>query len=102
MPIPWKQLERDAATALGGQRNSRGDDFSRSDCDVSHPLFSIECKYRKSLPKLLTEALAQAKRYNHKKVPIAVLKERGQRGAIVALSLADFQDLLGKIGGAEQ
>lgn len=93
----WKRLEKSAAGSLGGRRNVRGGDFSQSIADVEHPLFSIECKYRKQLPKLLTNGLAQAAGYNKDKIPLLVVKERYQRGALVVLKLSDFEDLLGKL-----
>jgi hypothetical protein len=93
----WKRAERQAARALGGKRNSRGGDFSQSMPDVEHPLFSIECKYRKTLPRLLRLGLEQAARYDASKPPLLVVKERQQRGALVVLRLADFADLLGPL-----
>jgi hypothetical protein len=50
----WKALERTVAKKLGGKRIYRGADFSKSLPDVDHPLFALECKYRKGLPKLYT------------------------------------------------
>ena len=56
----WKDLERKTARVLGGHRNSRGGDFGQSMADVEHPLLSVECKYRKTLPKFLREGIFQA------------------------------------------
>jgi len=93
----WKQAERQAAKALGGTRNSRGGDFGQAMPDVTHPLFSIEVKYRKTLPRLLRLGLDQATRYDGSKAPLLVVKERYQRGALVVLRLADFVDLIGPL-----
>jgi hypothetical protein len=97
MPTPWKELERRAAKALGGTRNLRGSDFSKPGADVEHKLFSIEAKYRARLPVLLRDGLAQAKRYDGKKVPLLLIKSRGQRGAYAVLHLSDLVDLLGPV-----
>ena len=93
----WKDLERSTARVLGGQRNSRGGDFSQSMADVEHPLLSIEAKYRAKLPRLLVDGMAQAAGYDKAKIPVLVVKERYQRGALVVLRLKDFEDLFGDI-----
>jgi hypothetical protein len=93
----WKDLERIVAKKLGGTRNTRGADFSRSLPDVQHALFSVECKYRKALPQLLRLGLEQAAGYDIKKPPLLVIKERYKHGALVVLKLADFEDLFGKL-----
>ena len=98
MSQAWKSLERQIARAIGGQRNKRGGDFSQSLPDVESEALVIECKYRKSLPQWLKDALAQAKRYAHdERFPAVVLKERYQHGAIVVMSLDDFVDWFGKV-----
>jgi len=97
MGAAWKQAERQAAKALGGKRNSRGADFGKSMPDVEHPLFSVECKYRKQLPRLLRLGLEQAASYDHTRPPLLVVKERGMHGAFVVMKLADFTDLFGPL-----
>lgn len=87
---PWKRLEKTTAVAMGGKRVLRGADFSRSAPDVEMEGFSVECKYRKNLPKLLLEGLAQAQKYAPEKIPLLVVKQRYQRGALVVLRLDDF------------
>ena len=98
----WKDLERNTAKALGGKRNQRGADFSQSCPDVEHPLFTVEVKYRKALPRLLRLGLEQAQRYSSTKPPLLVVKERGQRGALVVLRLTDFVDLFGPLQELEK
>ena len=98
----WKQAEKQAARVLGGKRNQRGADFSQSCPDVEHPLFTVEVKYRKALPRLLRLGLEQAQRYSSTKPPLLVVKERGQRGALVVLRLADFVDLFGPLQELEK
>lgn len=53
-----------------------------------------ECKSRRRLPRLLTDALDQARRYAPGATPIAVLREAGSR-ALVALELEAFVRLVG-------
>lgn len=52
----WKDLEREVARTLGGQRRVRVS-YSESCCDVIHPLWSIECKYGKQVPSYLVRDL---------------------------------------------
>lgn len=97
MSAAWKNAERSSAQALGGTRNKRGADFSKSMPDIEHPLFSVECKYRKLLPRLLRLGLEQAQRYDSQKPPLLIIKERYQRGALVVMRLDDFVDLVGPL-----
>ena len=92
----WKALERKAAKKLGGVRNKRGADFSKTAPDVEHPLFAVECKKRKALPALLRKGLEQAARYS-KKPPLLVLEERFKKTSLVVLKLNDFCDLFGPL-----
>ena len=98
----WKNHERQTARALSGKRVSRGANFSTSVPDIEHPLFSVECKYRKQLPRLFRLGLAQAQGYDSTKPPLLVIKERYQRGAFVVLRLNDFTDLLGAFGKEDE
>lgn len=97
----WKNHERTTAEVLGGKRVSRGADFGESAPDIEHPIFSIECKYRKKLSSFLKEGLDQARSYSTTKTPILVLRERGTHGAMVVMELKDFALHMGSIGGSE-
>ena len=61
---------------------------------MDHPWFSVECKYRKTLPKLVMDGLNQAKRHGRGKVPLLFLKERGKHGGVVCVHSADFRKIL--------
>jgi hypothetical protein len=93
----WKEAERRAAKALGGTRNKRGEDFSQSVADVSHPLFAVEVKQRKKFPQLWREGLAQAQRYDTRKPPLLVIHEHCSKTDLVCLKLKDFVDLFGPL-----
>lgn len=93
----WKDLERKVAKELGGKRVLRGADFSDSAPDVEHHEWAIECKSRKTLPKLMTEGLKQAKGYHQHKTPILICKEKHKKGEIVCMYLEDFKRWLGHI-----
>ena len=95
----WKWHERKTAAALGGRRNSRGNDFSQSMPDVEHPRLSIECKYRAKISLFLKDGLRQAEGYYPDKIPFLVLKEKHMRGELVVIRLKDFQGLFGEIKG---
>jgi hypothetical protein len=89
----WKDHERAVAKALGGTRSPN---TGKGSPDIEHPLWSIECKYRKQIPLLVTEGLAQARRYDDVKTPLLVLKEKNKKGAIVCMDIKDFVDWHGK------
>jgi hypothetical protein len=89
----WKRHEKRTAEVLGGKRVIRTD-FSQSLPDVEHPLLSIECKYRAKLSRFLIDGLEQAQKYDPKKIPVLVLKEKGMRGAFAILRLEDFANLI--------
>lgn len=92
----WKRHEKKVAMLLHGRRHSRGNNYAEEAGDVEHPLFSVECKYRKKLPALLLQGLSQARRYSSKP-PLLVLKEQGRQSELVVMSLADFVDLFGAL-----
>lgn len=48
----WKELEKEVAHVLGGKRNIRVGYHDRV-ADIDHPIYSIECKYGKQVPKYL-------------------------------------------------
>jgi len=97
----WKRLEKKVAQEVGGRRTSR----PWADLpDVESDWLVAECKHRKSLPKWLKDALAQAKRYaGPSQLPIVVLHERYQRDSMVLLSLKDFTEWFcnGEVPGTE-
>lgn len=100
MSANWKNLERKAAGALNGKRNiERGMDYHLSRPDVTHPLLSIECKYRKKISSFLKDGIAQARSYAPEKIPVLILKEKNMKGELIVIRLADFQDLFGEIKG---
>ncbi len=88
----WKALERWVAEYLGGQR------VWQELQDVSHPVYSIECKMRKQLPHWLQDAVQQSiTNAPPKKLPIVVLHEKGQpRGkSLVVIRLDLFREWYG-------
>lgn len=96
MGSSWKRLERQAAQALGGKRIIRAD-FGQSLPDVDHNLFSIECKLRAKLPRLLRLGLEQAEKYDENKISLLILKERYARESLVVLKMKDFKSLFGHL-----
>lgn len=90
----WKAAEREAARALGGARHVREHRFESSG-DVDHGFLSVECKSRRTLPKWLRDALAQAQRYHPDRPPVVVLREKGNREALVLARLEDVSAWFG-------
>lgn len=97
MSKAWKALERATAATLGGKRHLRAH-RGEPGPDVDLPdgsLLSVECKYRRTVPAIVRDGLAQAAANGGAgKVPLLVLKARGMRGALAVLSLADLARLL--------
>jgi hypothetical protein len=92
----WKRDERRVAAAVGGQRLGPGTDRA----DVRAQGLCCEVKRRAALPKWLTEAVQQARRYaGEYDLPIAVIHQAGERiaNALVVMRLADFQDWHGAL-----
>ncbi len=84
----WKRLERSVARKLGAKRNPNN---GRPQADVESPELVCECKYRRTLPAWLKEALAQAKAQAKGRLPVVVIRERYRHDAIVVMALSDFQ-----------
>jgi len=100
--MSWKDVERAVAHRLGGQRVPVSGRAGQP--DVVHPWLAIEVKHRRSLPRWLLSALAQARAAAQPgQLPVAVLHEHGQRyrDALVVLRLADFEEWFGPLGGGD-
>lgn len=98
----WKDMERVAARRLNGRRVGPS---GTSTADVVNERLAVECKSRKSLPKLITEAMAQAVRAAAPgQTPLVILHEKGKRhnDDIVCMRLIDYQDWYGQIDIAEE
>jgi hypothetical protein len=90
----WKALEKKAAQKLGGERLTRGDDFSQSILDVEHDWLACDAKWRSSLAtatwykKLVKD---NEKIYGKgNKIPILIIKEKNMRGELVVIDIDDF------------
>jgi len=80
-PSNWKRHERQVA-ALLGKGSKRIPNSGYGQPDVSHDLFGVEVKHRKSFPSWLQEAVAQARtNCPSTKVPLTVfcVSKRGQK-----------------------
>ena len=88
----WKQTERKLAKLLGGKRVPvHSTDGIK--CDITCPVWSVECKERKSLPSWLLDAMGQAEANQEKgKLAMLVLHRKGDdyKKALVILSLEAF------------
>ena len=95
MSDQWKKLERKVARKLGGKRVYRMGNWGEGKVDVDHPVFSIECKEGKQVPKFYYKAMQQAKLYDLNKVPIVVSHRYREREAMVTMRLKDFEEFFG-------
>ena len=75
---------------LGGKRipiNGRGG------VDVDHPVFAVECKYRRVLPQWITQAVAQAKRDPQNRLPIVPVRWAGRDEAVFIMPERTFLEM---------
>lgn len=90
--------ELEAAKLLGGRRQLRLRFESRPDLDpIELPsgfVLQPEVKTRRRLPRLITRALEQARRYEPAAVPLAIVSEYGGE-AIACLPLRAFAAIVG-------
>ena len=88
----WKKYERRIARDLGGRRvGVLGSE------DIEHPIYSIEAKLLKSLPKWLTGLWKQTQgNCPAGKIPFACVKEKNRNddNAFVILRYIDFKNLI--------
>ena len=90
----WKRFERRVAARVSG---SRIPITGRENLDIAHPLFGIECKYRKHLPKwLFGNAIRQAVDGSGKdKLPIVVVGQYHKTEMYVVMRMEVFLDVAG-------
>ena len=90
----WKQLERDAATAVGGSRQPAA--AGRGGADVLAPGVVVECKHRASSAHGTTYRAERAKRRKELAdgaLFVLVTRDRG-REALATVTLDDLAELL--------
>lgn len=91
----WKTHERKVAQLAGGKRNGA---TGTNSADVSTDLLDIEVKHGKRIPKLVVDALAQAKRNAAPgRVPVVVLHPAHSSHYIAVLDLQDLLNLINKV-----
>lgn len=92
----WKDLEREAARALGGKRVVRPD-FGEPDVDVTVPAWPelrVDCKaYKRFAHHSLMQDIERKYCDRPGQVPVLVTKHERQRGAYVTVPL----DWLGQV-----
>jgi len=90
----WKQLERDAAAAVGGSRQPAA--AGRGGADVLAPGVVVECKHRASTAHGTTYRAERAKRRQELAdgaLFVLVTRDRG-REALATVRLAELAELL--------
>jgi len=96
----WKNLEKQAARILGGERVSTAK-LGQSCPDFETPVFVGETKLRAELPRWFTEPLRKTELHaaGSGKIPLVLWKEKGKRtgSALAVLRLKDLEDLTGRI-----
>lgn len=97
--------ERDVARQLGSTRTARRGCYEpRADVAVieapTGDRLVAEAKLRQRLPRLITDGLAQAQRYQPGAIPLLVLRERGSTRNLAVIDLRVLVRLLGIEVGA--
>jgi len=99
----WKQLERDAAAAVGGSRQPASS--GHGGADVLAPGLVVECKHRASSAHGTIYRAERAKRRSElaggQTLFVLVTRDRG-REALATVTLADLAELLQTAGRMTQ
>lgn len=91
----WKQRERKAARALGGERSSEP---GKASPDGTSDTYIVECKLRNKLPQWIKDGLATARGHaSDTQLGLLILHEKGARDDLVVLSLNDFKEWFGEV-----
>ena len=91
----WKQRERKAARALGGERSSQP---GKSAANGTSDAYIVESKSRVFLPQWIKDGLATARGHaSDDQLGLLILHEKGARDDLVVLSLHDFKDWFGEV-----
>lgn len=92
----WKAFERRVASFIGGERVPVTGRQRGSAPDIWHPWLSVECKYRKTLPEWIKDAMRQAVASKAKvnDLPIVIVGEKGDKvaNAWAIVPLEEFRD----------
>jgi hypothetical protein len=91
----WKRFERRVAKVVGGERVPVSGRQRGSTPDIEHNWLSIECKYRKSVPEWVKDAMRQAvASQQSRQLPCVIIGEHGQRAedALIVFRLGDARD----------
>lgn len=89
----WKEVERQIARLLGGERVPVTGRQRGSAPDIKHPWLSLEVKHRKTLPSWLQDAMCQAQASRTgDQLPAVILHGHRMeyRHSMVVLRLDDF------------
>ena len=91
----WKRFERRVAAIVDGERVPVSGRQRGYAPDIEHNWLSIECKYRKSLPEWIKDAMRQAEASARpRQMPCVILGEKGQKAddALIIFRLSDARD----------
>ena len=100
--MSWKKMERRVAQMIGGERTAK---HGLASPDAGNEWLSVECKFRRALPKWLHQAMAQAVRNAPSgRLPIVWLHERYKKKEddFVVIRAGDFQEWFGGWPGREE
>lgn len=97
----WKDLERESARILGGQRITRPWDLFeiRDDIEVDgFEHYKVDCKYRaKAQINTLLNTVRKKYCQQPADVPVVITKTHHEVGAVVSLPLSEFARLLNAV-----
>jgi hypothetical protein len=96
----WKELERDTAKALGGQRHIRWFRFEKApDVEVEAGPYRliVDCKAWKKFAHHSLMDTIQRKYCTGNEIPVLVSKSEGQRGAYCTIPMSLLAELLERV-----
>ena len=94
----WKKIERKVARELGTERTPLSGSASRlTASDTLHPKYFVEVKYRKKWALWTLFVKTHLKAAEEKKIPILVLKEKGQWGELYVMMGKTFLELYDQV-----
>jgi len=87
----WKRAERDIASLFGVRRNPNNGERRE---DISHTRLSVEVKHGAQIPKLIIDAMKQARKNAPEgRIPIVALHPKGSHRRYAVLTVAELAEL---------
>ena len=101
MDRPWKAFERQIAKLMGTKRALNHLAGGGDKSDIEHPIFSVDCKLRKTFTLSAFKELRKNARKHHK-IPVLVYRKPKERLTYCVIELDTFISLAKGAGWLNQ